>query len=90
MDALPRLPWVRVPPLNDFIKLYQDLAEVCGTFIRPKVAGIALNCAHLSSDQDALDACKKIEDETGLATTDPVRFGTARLLDSIPLRRGSS
>jgi len=83
MDALPRLPWVRVPPLNDLIKLYQDLAEVCGTFIRPKVAGIALNCAHLSSDQEALDACKKIESETGLPTTDPVRFGTARLLQKI-------
>lgn len=85
MDVLPRLPWVRVPPLNDFIRLYQDLAEVCGTFIRPEALGIALNCGHLSSDEDARAACEQIEKETGLPTTDPVRFGIARLLDRIPL-----
>jgi len=83
METLPRLPWVRVPPLNDFIKLYQDLAEVCGTYVRPKVAGIALNCAHLSSDAEALDACNVIEEETNLPTTDPVRFGMASILENL-------
>ena len=80
MEALPRLPWVRVPPLNELIALYQDLAEVCGTYTRPKVAGICLNCSHLSSDAEARAACDKVIAETGLPTIDPVRFGTAGIL----------
>lgn len=83
MDTLPRLPWVHVPPLVEFIRLYQDLAEVCGTYVRPQAVGIALNCAHLSPDAEALAACEETERETNLPTTDPVRFGTARLLDSL-------
>jgi uncharacterized NAD-dependent epimerase/dehydratase family protein len=83
MTHLPRLPWVQVPDLNKFVALYQDLAEVCGTYQRPEVVGVALNCAHLSSDREALEACKAIESETGLTTTDPVRLGTARFLTAL-------
>ena len=83
METLPRLPWVRVPPLVEFIRLYQDLAEVCGTYVRPLAVGIALNCAHLSTDDEALDECRQIESETGLPTTDPVRFGMARIIENI-------
>jgi len=91
METLPRLPWVRVPPLVEFIRLYQDLAEVCGTYVRPQAVGIALNCAHLSSDAEAhlssdaeaLAACTQVESETGLPTTDPVRFGMARIIENI-------
>jgi uncharacterized NAD-dependent epimerase/dehydratase family protein len=84
MSHLPRLPWVKVPDLNRFVALYQDLAEVCGTYRRPEVLGIALNCGHLESDEEARLACEQTERETGLPTTDPVRFGTAKLLERIP------
>ena len=83
MEVLPRLPWIHVPDLNKFVSLYQDLAEVCGTYIRPQVAGVCLNCSHLTSDDEARAAVEAIERETGLTTTDPVRFGTSRLLDAI-------
>lgn len=84
MTTLPRLPWVTVPPLNEFIALYQDLAEVCGMYERPKIAGIALNCGHLDSDEDARRACDQVTAETGLLCTDPVRFGMQTLLDAVP------
>jgi uncharacterized NAD-dependent epimerase/dehydratase family protein len=74
---------VQVPDLNKFVALYQDLAEVCGVYRRPEVVGVALNCGHLESDDEAREACSAIEEQTGLPTTDPVRFGTARLLDRI-------
>lgn len=83
MTHLPRLPWVQVPDLNKFVALYQDLAEVCGVYRRPEVVGVALNCGHLESDEEARIACSQIEEQTGLPTTDPVRFGTAKLLDRI-------
>ncbi len=83
MTTLPRLPWVTVPPLNDFIALYQDLAEVCGMYQRPKIAGIALNCGHLESDDDARRACDEVTAATGLPCSDPVRFGMQTLLDQI-------
>ena len=83
MTVLPRLPWVTVPPLNDFVRLYQDLAEVCGMYQRPEVLGIALNCGHLQSDEEARRACEEIERETGLPTTDPVRFGMSQILNRV-------
>jgi uncharacterized NAD-dependent epimerase/dehydratase family protein len=83
MSTLPRLPWVEVPDLNKFVALYQDLAEVCGTYRRPEVVGIALNCGHLETDEEARMACEEIERQTGLPTTDPVRFGATKLLDRI-------
>jgi uncharacterized NAD-dependent epimerase/dehydratase family protein len=83
MTTLPRLPWVQVPDLNKFVALYQDLAEVCGVYRRPEVVGVALNCGHLESDEEARLACLQIERETGLPTTDPVRFGMAKLLDRL-------
>jgi uncharacterized NAD-dependent epimerase/dehydratase family protein len=83
MTTLPRLPWVTVPPLDQFIKLYQDLAEVCGMYQRPAIAGIALNCGHLDSDAEARAACDALSNETNLPVTDPVRFGMAAILSEI-------
>jgi uncharacterized NAD-dependent epimerase/dehydratase family protein len=83
MTTLPRLPWVTVPPLNDFIRLYQDLAEVCGMYQRPAIAGIALNCGHLQTDAEARAACDTLAKETNLPVTDPVRFGMAGILGEI-------
>jgi uncharacterized NAD-dependent epimerase/dehydratase family protein len=76
---LKRLPDVAIPPLKEFVALYQELATVCGTFPRPVMRGIALNCAHLSADE-AARACAELEDETGWPVVDPVRGDAGRLL----------
>ena len=48
-----------------------------------KVACIALNTGHVADAQEAREAIAAVEAETGLPTDDPVRFGAARLLDSV-------
>lgn len=83
MTHLPRLPWVGVPPLNDLITLYQDLAEACGVFQRPRIAGVCLNTGHLGSDEEARLAVDQVTAETGLPCTDPVRFGGGGVLDAL-------
>lgn len=83
MTHLPRLPWVAVPPLNDLIALYQELAEANGVFQRPKIAGVCLNTGHLATDDEARHAIDEVIAETGLPCTDPVRFGGGAVLDGM-------
>jgi uncharacterized NAD-dependent epimerase/dehydratase family protein len=81
-DTLLRLPDIKIPPLRDFIELYEDLAEACGSFPRPKTIGVALNTSHLE-ESAAMDAIVSIQSATGLPVTDPVRFGAGSLLDAL-------
>ena len=81
--GLTTLPHVKIPPLGDFIRLYEALAEACGTFIRPATVGVALNTAHIEDNAEALAACVAVEAELGLPTVDPVRHGTGRLVDAL-------
>ena len=72
-------PWVKIPPLKELIALHEAVAAP----LRPApVIGVALNTFDLSDDA-ALDAVKRAEDETGLPATDPVRFDSAPLVDAI-------
>ncbi len=73
---------IRVPPLNEVIALYEDLASACGSFTRPLTAGIALNTAHLDAD-GAARAVAQIQDETGRLVVDPVRDGADALVDAL-------
>jgi D-glutamate N-acetyltransferase len=69
-----------IPSLGELVELYERIALPA----RPaKVACIALNTAPIADDTDARDAIADVERETGLTTDDPVRFGAARLLDSV-------
>ena len=68
-----------IPPLRELVDLYERLALP----VRPaKVAAIALNTRRLSEDE-ARAAVAATEVETGLPADDPVRFGAARLVDSV-------
>lgn len=78
MENLDQMPEIKVPDLNEFIKLNEDLASACGTYPRPKTLGIALKTAHLS-DEEARAAIADLEDETGLPVTDVVRYGAEKL-----------
>lgn len=79
---LRRLNHVKIPNLRDYCSLYQDLAEACGTFPRPKTAAVALNTSALS-EQEARDALKAVGEETGVPAGDPVRFGADVFVDAL-------
>jgi len=76
------MPEIKIPPLRDYVALYEDLAEACGTFPRPRTVCVALNTAGLS-DEEAVKAIEEIEEETGLPTDDAVRIGSGKLLASL-------
>lgn len=66
-------------PLPHLIELYEDLARP----IYPcKVLGISLNCLGMS-DHDSLQEIKRVEKETELPATDPIKFGVDKFLDVI-------
>lgn len=70
------------PPLNRMIQLNEETVS----WVRParpcKVAGIALVTYGLSDDE-ARAAIQQVEEETGLPTTDTLRFGAGKLLDAL-------
>jgi uncharacterized NAD-dependent epimerase/dehydratase family protein len=71
--------WLRIPPLSEYIKLYEQV----GAAVHPtRVVGIAMNTFDLD-DVGARRACEAATAETGLPCTDPVRFDPAPLLDAL-------
>jgi len=70
------------PDLKKFIKLNEDLVSVCGTYKKAKVVGIALNTYHLSKEE-AIKEIDHIQAQTGILTTDFVRFGADKIWDLI-------
>jgi uncharacterized NAD-dependent epimerase/dehydratase family protein len=74
-----RASWLRIPPLSEYIRLYESI----GSAVHPtRVIGIALNTYDLS-EADAEAACEEATRETGLPATDPVRFSPDPLVDAI-------
>lgn len=77
--AINNHPWVKIPPLRDFIAFHERVLEP----LRPSTTiAVALNTFDLS-EQAARDAIRRAEDETGLPATDPVRFDSAPIVDAI-------
>jgi uncharacterized NAD-dependent epimerase/dehydratase family protein len=72
-------------PLPSLKRLIQ-MNEEAISWIRPeppcKVVGIAL-ITHRLNEQEALAEIKRVEEETGLPTNDPMRFGVANLMDAL-------
>lgn len=83
-ESLRRFPHIRIPPLDQLMTLYQDLAEACCTFCRPVPAGICLNTAHLPEDE-ALKAIAEYEAKYGWPCTDPVRFGADKIVEVLAI-----
>ncbi|MEQ1932750.1 MAG: DUF1611 domain-containing protein [Fimbriimonadaceae bacterium] len=81
--SLYRMSEIIIPPLSELMRLYSDLSSACGTFPRAEVAAIAVNTAHIESDDEARSAVAHIERETGRPASDPVRFGAAPLVQGI-------
>ena len=71
--------WLRIPPLGEYIRWYEDL----GSAVHPtRVVGVCLNTYDMSED-DARRACERAGMETALPATDPVRFDVGPLADAI-------
>jgi D-glutamate N-acetyltransferase len=71
--------WVKIPPLPEFI----DMQERAAAPLRPApVIAVALNTYDLD-DATARDAVERVARETGLPTTDPVRFDPTPIIDAI-------
>jgi uncharacterized NAD-dependent epimerase/dehydratase family protein len=74
-----REPWVKIPPLAELVEIYERAAA---PVLPAKVIGICLN----TYDLDAAAARRAVEraaTETGLPTTDPVRFDPAPLAEAV-------
>ncbi len=72
-------PGYPLPALREIVELH----ERASLSLRPaRVAAIALNTRALGED-DARAAAKAVQDETGLPTDDPVRFGAGTVLDAV-------
>lgn len=82
MEHLDTMEHVRVPPLPDVIALYEALAGAAGALTPARVVGIALNTRALSADE-AWQETERMAAQTGLAVTDPVRFGADPLADAL-------
>ena len=68
-----------IPPLPELIDLHERASLPAR---RARVVALALNTVHLD-EEGARQAIADAAAETGLTTDDPVRFGAARLLDSV-------
>ena len=68
-----------IPPLRELVELHERLALPA----RPaRVVAVALNTRSLG-EAEAGAAIEAAEEETGLPADDPVRFGAAKLVDSV-------
>jgi uncharacterized NAD-dependent epimerase/dehydratase family protein len=70
---------ILIPPLPELIKLHEEVAKP----VKPcKVVGICLNMQELT-EEEAKREIERIEAQTGLPTTDPVRFGCKKLVKAL-------
>jgi uncharacterized NAD-dependent epimerase/dehydratase family protein len=71
--------WLPIPPLRDVIQLHEAIAAP----LRPaRTIGVSLNTVDLS-DTDARAVIARVERETGLPTTDPVRYDNSPLVEAV-------
>ena len=77
--SINRCEWVNIPPLVEFIRLSESAAAPLRA---APVIGISLNTYDLD-EESAQRAVETVRRETGLPTTDTVRFGPALLVDAI-------
>lgn len=77
--SIHRNPWVPIPSLRDVIRLYETAMDG----LRPSpVIAVALNTFDLD-DRAAREAVERVRAETGLPTTDPVRFEPLIIAEAI-------
>ena len=73
---------IPMPPLLALIKLYEDVATMCGNFPAAKVRAVAVNTSHLDVSE-AAEVINQLASETGLPVCDPVRDSAQILVDAL-------
>ena len=71
-----------IPPIQEVINLYENVANAGGTFPAPKIVGIALNTFGVNEDE-ARSTISRLTEISGLPCTDVVRFSPIPILDVI-------
>ena len=71
-----------LPSLKRLIEINEETASWLRSDRKSKVVGLALITNRLS-EQEARDAVKRVEDETGLPAADVIRFGAGILIDAL-------
>ncbi len=74
-----RAPWVKIPPLPELIRVYEDAARPVR---ESRVIAVCLNTFDLD-ERAAREAVARATKETGLPATDPVRFDPAPVVDAM-------
>ncbi|EMA04933.1 DUF1611 domain-containing protein [Haloferax denitrificans] len=69
-----------LPELSEYVSLYENLADPVHE--ADVVAGM-LNTSHVDDDVEAAEAVDAFADELGVPAVDPVRFGSADLIDEV-------
>ena len=83
MTHLDTLDAVPVPPLGAVITLNEAVARAAGALTEARVVAVSLNTSMIADDKTARAAVAEVAAETGLPTTDPVRFGASELATAV-------
>jgi uncharacterized NAD-dependent epimerase/dehydratase family protein len=70
---------IPIPPMTSLVKIYEG---ACEPLFRSRVVAIALNTFDLN-DARAREEAARAEHDTGLPTTDPVRWGSGKIYESL-------
>ncbi len=81
-ETIRNCPDVKIPPLTEVVRLYEQIAGCAGAFGTVPVVAVALNGGNLSADR-VREEIDRVSIATGLPCTDAVRFGGDVLLDAI-------
>ena len=81
-NSLRSLENIKIPDLKKFIDLNEQVASVIGTYPRAKVIGVALNTIQMENNE-ALEMIKKVEENTGLPSTDVIRYGGDKIFNEL-------
>ena len=71
--------WLEIPPLTKVIELHEEIANPLRAV---QTIAVSLNTVDLS-DHEARLTIDRVAEETGLPTTDPVRFDPGPLVDAV-------
>lgn len=80
--ALDGLEQVTFPDLNRLIRLNEEVVNILPQKRPSKIVGLALVTANMNQEQ-AQEAIRAVEEETGLPATDVWRFGAGKLMDAL-------
>ena len=74
--------WVRIPPLDEVVRMHEDAMAWVWPEERVRVAAVACN-THGRPEEEARQEIRRAAALTVLPATDPIRYGPAKLVEAI-------